>query len=91
MFPAKRGNVLYQIFVKLSIAFQMFSRSRQINGVPYAYRVDDYIQCAGSLELVGESALSQFAVFTKENGSGQCVHRFAFIQTTVNLSAQRFI
>jgi hypothetical protein len=56
------------------------TRSSQIDGVPQHDCGNDQIQSAGSIALILNASIAQLSQAVEEDGTSQCLLRFAFVQ-----------
>ena len=89
MLPAQRRQVLQQCLIDgLVVATQPMCGPLQVDRVPQHDGGCHQIEAAGSVALLLETAVADFAQTVEEHGAGKCVARLTFVQSGMHAAAQ---
>jgi hypothetical protein len=84
---AERRQVTQESRIRRSTGLQGTDGALQINSIPKGDCDDDQVEAAGSVALVLEGPVPDFAESIEEHGVGQRIACLSFIQTGVDPSA----
>lgn len=72
----------------MAVAVQRLRRPLQIDRVPPHDSRRHQIEAAGPIALLLKAAVADFAQPVEEHGAGQCIARFALVQSSLDAAAQ---
>ncbi len=85
VFPPQGKHMGQQALVDRAGSLQEFDGLRQIDGIPDTDRINQDVQCAGTMELIVQDPFTKFLVFPEENRAGQGMHGLPLVQSFVNV------
>ena len=89
VFPSQWGKMREQFVIKIGcVGSDGLHGSLQIDGVPEDDGGAQEVEATGSVALIFKGAIPDFAQSVKENGSGEGVSRFPFIESHMNAATQ---